>query len=81
MMFMMQSYEVKTKLADVLRKVEAGQEIAITRHGKIIARLSPWIAVNGVHDRVNAVERMRCFCRKRLLADESIAEMRVEGRR
>lgn len=81
MMFMMQSYEVKTKLADVLRKVEAGQEIAITRHGKIIARLSPWIATNGVQDRVNAVERMRCFRRKRLLAGESIAEMRVEGRR
>lgn len=80
-MFIMQSNEVKTKLADVLRKVEGGQEIAITRHGKIIARLSPWVATNSVQGRMDAVERMRCFCRKRLAGAGSIAEMRAEGRR
>lgn len=80
-MYMMQSNEVKTKLADVLRKVEAGQEIAITRHGKIVARLSPWVVSNDGNTRSIAVEKMRHFRRKQLAKGESIAEMRAEGRR
>jgi antitoxin (DNA-binding transcriptional repressor) of toxin-antitoxin stability system len=80
-MYMMQSNEVKAKLADVLRKVEAGQEIAITRHGRIIARLSPWIGSNEGNARASAVEKMHHFRRKQLAKGESIAEMRAEGRR
>jgi len=40
-MLSMQADEVKAKLVEILPKVEAGQEFAITRHAKIIARLSP----------------------------------------
>lgn len=33
--------DVKAHLSAVLAEVESGQEIAITRHGKIVARLTP----------------------------------------
>jgi prevent-host-death family protein len=36
-----QASEAKAKFAELLDQVEQGQTIAITRHGKIVARLSP----------------------------------------
>ena len=35
------SFEAKTKLAELLDKVEAGATVTITRHGKAVARLVP----------------------------------------
>ncbi len=35
------SYEAKTHLADLLDRVQRGEQIVITRHGKPIARLVP----------------------------------------
>lgn len=34
-------HEAKTQLSDLLRKVEAGQTIIITRHGRAVAELRP----------------------------------------
>jgi prevent-host-death family protein len=39
------SFEAKTKLAELLDKVEAGETITITRRGKAVAKLVP-TAVN-----------------------------------
>ena len=36
-----QATEAKARLADLLRSVEHGETIAITRHGKTIAHLVP----------------------------------------
>ena len=36
-----QATEAKARLADLLRTVERGETIAITRHGKTIAHLVP----------------------------------------
>ena len=33
------SFEAKTKLAELLDKVEAGETVIITRHGKAVAKL------------------------------------------
>lgn len=33
--------EAKSRFSALLAEVEAGEEIAITRHGKVVARLSP----------------------------------------
>lgn len=41
MMIRMQSNELKAHLADVLRQVETGQEIAITRYGAVVAYMIP----------------------------------------
>ena len=37
----MGSYEAKTRLAELLKRVEAGERITIIRHGKDVAVLSP----------------------------------------
>jgi prevent-host-death family protein len=33
--------EAKSRFSALLAEVEAGEEVAITRHGKVVARLSP----------------------------------------
>ena len=35
------TYKAKTHLAELLDRVEAGEAVTITRHGKPVARLSP----------------------------------------
>lgn len=35
------AFEAKTKLGQLLDRVEAGEEIVITRRGKVVARLVP----------------------------------------
>lgn len=35
------SFEAKTKLAELLDRVEAGESVTITRRGKAVARLVP----------------------------------------
>ena len=35
------AFEAKTKLAELLDKVEAGEIVTITRRGKAVARLAP----------------------------------------
>ena len=53
-----QATEAKTRLAELLRVVERGETVAITRHGKPVAHLVP----APVQDRANrerAVERFR----------------------
>ncbi|MBE9549640.1 MAG: type II toxin-antitoxin system prevent-host-death family antitoxin [Proteobacteria bacterium] len=60
-MLTMQSNEIKARLAEVLRKVEAGQEVEITRHGKTIARLAPMQKQESLQDYTSAVEKMQAF--------------------
>jgi len=33
--------EARAKLSELVRRANAGEEILITRHGKVVARLSP----------------------------------------
>ena len=39
------SYEAKTHLPQLLERVEHGETITITRHGKPVARLVPAVAI------------------------------------
>ena len=77
------AYEAKTKLSELLDRVEKGERITITRHGKPIAEIVPKRA----HDPVRAGEAMR---RMRELADrvklddltwEDLKAMRDEGKK
>ena len=36
------AFEAKTKLAELLDKVEAGESVTITRHGKAVAQMADW---------------------------------------
>jgi prevent-host-death family protein len=81
-MLSMQSNEVKAQLSEVLRKVEDGQVITITRHGKPIACLSPWKSKHRSHSsRIEAVENIKRFRKHTLEKGESTTEMRNQGRR
>lgn len=51
------TYEAKAKLSDILRRVEAGDEVIITRHDKPIARI---VAIRADEDDIDArIDRLR----------------------
>ncbi len=78
-----QATEAKAHLADLLRTVERGETVAITRHGKTIAHLVPAHARDS-ESRQAAVERFR---QRRLrwsgieMTTQEILDARHEGHR
>ena len=78
-----QATEAKARLADLLRTVERGETIAITRHGKTIAHLVP-AHVKESETRTQAVERFRqrrAGWRRVAMTTEEILAARHEGHR
>ena len=77
------STEAKTRLAELLRAVEHGETVAITRHGKAVAHLVP----ADTQDRANrerAVERFRerrAGWERASFSTEEILAARHEGHR
>lgn len=79
------AYEAKTRLSELLDRVENGEEIVITRHGKAVARLVP----EGRRDKAAALSALeRITARRKELAARGVrvtqAEVRMwrdEGRR
>jgi prevent-host-death family protein len=55
------SYEAKTHLAQLLGRVEHGEIITITRHGKPVVRLVPAVASTPRPDVVAAIAAMQTF--------------------
>ena len=75
--------EAKAHLAELLRAVEYGETVAITRHGRTVAHLSP-AGDDGGTERKAAVERFRTWRKQRRPAGtttEEILELIREGRR
>ncbi len=56
--------DAKARLAELLRAAEHGETIAITRHGKPVAHLTPVTDQEGGRRR-EAVERLRAWRRRR----------------
>ena len=79
------AYDAKARLSELLDRVEKGEEIVITRHGKPVARLVP----EGRFDRVAAVAALEQLTKYRNdlaargvhFTTEEILAMRDEGRR
>jgi prevent-host-death family protein len=79
------AYDAKTRLSELLDRVERGEQIVITRHGKPVARLVP----EGGHDRaaaraaVDELTRLRkeLAARGVRVTQAEIRAMRDEGRR
>jgi prevent-host-death family protein len=75
------TYEAKTRLPELLKKVEAGETVVITRRGKPVARIvSDEEALRA--QREAAIERIKKL-RSRManLTVEEIISARDEGRR
>jgi prevent-host-death family protein len=75
-----QASEAKTHFLRILDKVERGETIVITRHGRTIARIIPEIEADEAK-LVRAVEEMRALRTKiGKLTLEEILSARDEGR-
>jgi prevent-host-death family protein len=72
------AFEAKTHLSALLDRVERGEEILITKHGRPVARLAPVSAVVDA-DVADAVARLRGL--NLSLGDIDWHTLRDEGRR
>ena len=75
------AFEAKNTLGSLLDRVEMGEEITITRHGKPVARL---VAYSGAVDRSaarKAVEEIKAMRKGVTLGGISIKELIEEGRK
>ena len=78
------SYEAKTHLPQLLERVEHGESITITRHGKPVARLVPAVATTPRLDVAAAIAAMAQFQEQEgptLGGKITIRELINEGRR
>ncbi len=74
------SYQAKTHLPRLLKRVERGERITITRHGVAVAMLVPVEQASKL-DRKAAVAAMKAFSQGRRLEGISIRELIEEGRK
>ncbi len=74
------SYEAKTHLPDLLKRVEAGEHITIARHGTPVAVLIP-VGDYPRRDPAAAVAALKEFARGRRRGDFDIRAAIDEGRR
>ena len=78
------SFEAKTKLAELLDKVEDGEVVTITRRGREVARLVParsTASAEELRKAVDDIKRNRVGRGKRAGPGTSIAELIKAGRR
>jgi prevent-host-death family protein len=75
------AYEAKTHLPRLIREVERGETVIITRHGKPVARLVPVEDARRA-DVAEIIERMkRARARRPRMSVEEILAARDEGRK
>ena len=73
--------EATGRLGDLLDQVEAGQEVAITRHGKVVAKLVPAVPAFDREQARAAAERIREMRKGVTLGGIKIKDLIEEGRR
>ena len=75
------AYEAKTHLSKLLEKVEAGEEITITKHGAPIARLVPVKKEASPQERLAAIERIQKLALGLSLDGLKVKDLIRQGRR
>jgi len=77
-MMTIQSNEFKTHFSGILRQVENGQEVIISRHKKLVAKLTPY-----KNKRVNSEDAVAAMKKVRYLnlSQDEISEYRKSGQR
>jgi len=74
------SYEVKTHLAEILKKVVQGKEFLITKHGMPIAKIIPYKNDNKENPQM-VIEEIKKFREGKKLGHLNIKNLIEEGRR
>jgi antitoxin (DNA-binding transcriptional repressor) of toxin-antitoxin stability system len=77
---MIGAFEAKTKLSELLRRVEQGERFTVTVRGKVVAELGP---PEPARDAVReaAFRRLRSFPRVQGVSGEEVLEWIREGRK
>ena len=75
------AYEAKTHLSKLLEKVEAGEEITITKHGAPVAKLVPVKKEVRPEERVAAIDRIQKLATGLSLGGLKVKDLIREGRR
>ena len=75
------AYEAKTHLSELLEKVEAGQEITITKHGAPVAKLVPVKKGASMEERSAAIMRIQKLAKGLSLSGLRVKDLISEGRR
>lgn len=74
------AFEAKTHFSRLLAQVEQGEEITITKHGHVVAKIVPACSAEGI-SRVEAARRLRELGKKNYLNGLDWKALRDEGRR
>ncbi len=74
------AYEAKTHLSELLEKVEAGEEITITKHGAPVAKLVPVKKAASPEDRRAAIARIQKLSTGLSLGGLKVRDLMGEGR-
>jgi prevent-host-death family protein len=72
--------DAKTHFSSLLERVQRGEQIIITRHGKPVAKLVPATGVD-VQVIEETIARLKEFAKGQSLGGWSVRELRGEGRR
>lgn len=75
------AYEAKTHLSELLEKVEAGEEITITKHGAPVAKLVPIKKEASAAERADAIQRIQKLAASLSLGGLKVRDLISEGRR
>ena len=75
------AYEAKTHLSELLEKVEAGEEIVITKHGVPVAKLVPVEKKASAEERAAAIRRIQKLGTRLSLTGLKVKDLIAEGRR
>ena len=75
------AFEAKNRLSELLRRAEAGEEIAITNRGRVVARLVPPAPALDREAARAAAARIRARRKGVRLGGLKLKELIVEGRR
>ena len=75
------AYEAKTHLSELLEKVEAGEEIIITKHGTPVAKLVPVKKEASTEERLAAIQRIQKLATGLSLGGLKTKDLIREGRR
>ncbi|MEO5734695.1 MAG: type II toxin-antitoxin system prevent-host-death family antitoxin [Rubrivivax sp.] len=74
-------YDAKNRLSELIHRVEAGEAIAITRRGKVVAHLVPASADDSDRRAIDAVARLRQTRAGVALGPLHSRDLVAEGRR
>jgi len=75
------AYEAKTHLSELLERVQAGEEITITKHGAPVAKLVPITKEVSTEERTAAIRRIQKLSSGLSLGEWKIKDLIREGRR